>query len=336
MCPTSAPSKFTVAILPLGDISPWQIKLTVLVLEKEFEVNTLVLPPTKIPSQYFNAERGRYQARKLLNFLFPQLPVDAQRIMGIVEGKLENANNELCQGIAYSCNRVAVYCVPHLSMQQSDPVKNQIGQDALSYHLIVHEFGHTLGLAHCNQSDCAMNDTESNVVLCAHCRKWANRELKVTPGSAEERFSLAESLLLHSCFTQAIAVYREAISLAPREPLYHHRLGLAFYKAGQFYKAAQELGLAIKLSNDSRPNTHYNSGLSFLYNKLELAENSFAKAIAEAKDPKFTQRLVGQAYREILHDVERASRHYKEYLRLGGDDPNIVDWLISRGQLDKP
>ena len=33
------------------------------------------------------------------------------------------------------------------------------------------------------------------------------------------------------------------------------------------------------------------------------------------------------------YDVERASRHYKEYLQLGGDDQDVIDWMISRGQL---
>ena len=39
--------------------------------------------------------------------------------------------------------------------------------------------------------------------------------------------------------------------------------------------------------------------------RLRLAR----KAIAAAKDPKFMHRLVGQAYREITHDVEMASQH---------------------------
>lgn len=331
MSTESAPSQFTVAIAPLGSIPDWQIKLTALVLQREFEVKTMLLPAMEPPLQYFNAERSRYQAYRILDFLFSQLPVDAQRIMGIIEGGLENDKNEPCYGSAYPHNNTAIYRVP-LQLEQ---IKKQIKQDSLSYHLIVHEFGHTLGLPHCDQPDCAMNSERCSVVLCAGCHRWADRELKVQPGSAEERFSFAESLFTQNCLTQAIVVYREAVLCAPNEPLYHNRLANALYITEQKDEAGQEFDLAIKLSNDNH--CHYALGiLGLTTNQLKRAEDYFAKAIATAKDPKLTQKIIGQAYREISHDVELASRHYKEYLLLGGYDQDVVEWLVSRSQIDRP
>src|SRR3989338_3586774 len=191
-------SGLTVAIMPLGQISDWQIKLTAAVLKKAFGVKTTILPPKKVSSLYFNAERGMYQAVRLLDFLFFQLPADAQRIMGIIEGDLEVDDAFRCVGYADYYNGTAVYRVPPLSEQQSDRTKNQIDRD-ISHHLIMHEFGHTLGLRHCNQFDCAMHETQYSTKLCGPCRLWANRELKVQPGSAEERFSRAEALSKYNC-----------------------------------------------------------------------------------------------------------------------------------------
>ena len=327
-------SELTVAVLPLGQISTQQIKLTTMILDVVFGVKTTILPQTEVPSQYFNAERKRYQGSQILDFLFFQLPPNAQRIIGIVEGGLENADTISCSGIANLYQRVALYSVPHLS-EQSDLSEKQFGQDLISLFLITHEFSHTLGIPHCDQLDCAMNQTKYSVIMCARCRLWAKRELKVKPGSAEERFSYAEILFMHNRFAQAIAAYRQAILRAPKEPLYYHRLGAALHYAGQFDMANKEWGQALWFSDDL-PNGYYNLGLAHLRSGSEQAKDFFNKAIAAANDPKFMHRLVGQAYREILHDVEMASQHYQEYLRLGGDDPDIVDWLVSRSKLDKP
>jgi len=335
MCPTNVPSKFTVAILPLGQISPAQIKFTAAVLEQEFGVKTLTLPAIEIPRRFFNAERNCYQTGKILNFLFPKLPANAQRIIGIVDGDLENPEKEPSFGSASPYCRAAIYMVPRISEQiELGQVQNQLDQYRLSLHLIIHEFAHTLGVMHCKHSQCAMNETAFEAILCNNCRKWADHELKVQPGSAEERFSFAESLLIQDCSTQAIVAYREAVSCAPNEPLYYFRLILALYKAGQKDEALPDLKLALALSNDV-PGLNYASGLSLLRGDLESAEMYFAKAIAISRDLKFTQKLIGQAYREIIHDVERASRHYKEYLRLGGNDQDVIDWLISRNQLNR-
>ncbi len=328
-------SELTVAILPLGKISDRQIKLTAVVLNWMFGVKTIVLPTAEITSQYFNTERGRYQGDKILNFLFLQLPANAQRIMGILEGDLEENSNKPCLGLADLYQRVALYSVPHLS-GQSDQSKKQTDQDLMSILLITHEFAHTLGLSHCDQLGCVMNLSQHGATMCIYCSRWADRELKVRPGSAEERFSFAESLFFNGFFLQAITVYRQAIFHAPKEPLYYHCLAVALNQAGQFDKAKKEMTRALALSGNL-PDGYYNLGLVYIGGqRLEQAEVYFNKAIATAKDPRTMQRWIGQAYREILHDVERASRHYLQYLRLGGDDPDVVEWLISRSKLDKP
>lgn len=327
-------SELTVAILPLGSISSIQIEFTAVVLAEEFGVKTIVLPAIKLPTQYFNAERGQYQGRRVLELLFHHLPTDAQRIVGVIAGKLEYDDGEPCLGCSYPHYRVAVYSALPLSEWERLPDNERAKQYEISYIVATHEFGHTFGLPHCEQLDCLMYEAAFIPEMCAACRRWADRELKVKPGSAEERFSLAESLLSYNCFTQAIAVYREAIIRAPHEPLYHSGLAKALFEVGSGSMALQELKLAAELANDN-PDLYYSFGIALLNNKSK-SEEYFAKAIAVAKDPKFTHRLVGQAYREILHDVELASRHYLEYLRLGGDDPDVVDWLISRSKLDKP
>ena len=338
MSPANAPSKFTVAILPLGDIVAWQIKLTEDVLKQEFGVNTIVLPPIEIPSQCFNAQKYGYRKTELLKFLFLQLPANTQRIVGIIKGAIEIEHKDnayhICLGYANPYHRVAIYSVQNPAEQQCDQTENTTNQQCVYYHLIVHEFVHTLGVMHCGHPECAMNEYAYKVALCDNCRKWADRELKVQPGSVEERFSLAESFFTKNYLPQAIALYHEAITIAPREPLYYHRLSRAFYKQEQYEEAKEARRLEIEYSSEDEPGP-YICGLTCLEleDGLNAIEKFFAKALAMTKNQQNMQKLIGQAYREILHDVERASRHYKEYLQLGGDDQDVIDWMISRGQL---
>lgn len=331
-------SELTVAILPFRDVSLEQVTLTAEVLQEEFGVKTVVLPAMEMPAECFNAVLNQYQLVKVVNFLFHQLPANTQRIVGIVNGDLgieeKDGRLRLSLGYADPHSKAAIYGASNILEQQSHQQNNKLGEET-SRHLIIHEFAHTFSIKHCVNPECAMNKGGVKTTLCDHCRRWADRELRVKPGSAEELFSRAESLLRHNCLRQAIITYHEAISSAPNEPLYHTRLAKALFKVRLNKLADDQIALAAIMAKDAT-NYDYICGIACIDFNLEHAEESFAKAIASTTDPQLMHRLIGQAYREIIHDVERASRHYLEYLRLGGDDPDVVDWLVSRSKLDKP
>jgi predicted Zn-dependent protease/mRNA-degrading endonuclease HigB of HigAB toxin-antitoxin module len=319
-------SQFTVAILPLGDIYPRQIEFTDSVLKIEFKVNTIILPKIKIPEQYFDAENNCFRSRQILDFLFSQLPKKAQRIMGITENDLRSTNGQVaCAGLADICCKTAVYKIP--------TNRDIIYQDASTYHLIAHELGHTLYLKHCNKENCAMNDNEVNPTFCENCQKCADYELKIRPGSLEDMASLAEALLHYRYFHQAASVYRKIISSYPHEPLYYQRLSIALNNEADKKEATKALADQSTELDNNKVHLYYNLGLIYLKTDPEKAKKEFANAIMMARDKKFIHKIIGQAYRLINHDAEKTSLHYQEYLRLGGDDQDVIDWLISRNQL---
>lgn len=326
-------SELTVAILPIGGVSPWQIVYTAIVLRTEFGVKTLILPGIEIPPACFDTEIGQYRHDDLLDFLFQQIPAHAQRIVGIVADRLgSRVSKKACHGVAHPYDGMAVYREPCPAEYGDRVENNQKEKDFFSRHLIIHEFSHTLGIGHCTKQECAMHTVSYCDYLCDDCQRWVNRELQVKPGSAEERFARAESLRRRDQTDQAIIAYRQAAASSPREPIYYQGLGETLYKPEQLNERRESLTRSISFSNDY-PRFYYNFGLKNLRDNPVMAEDYFYKAIAAAKDRQKIQRLVGQAYREILHDVERASRHYKEYLRLGGNDPDVIGWMVSRGQL---
>lgn len=329
MSAKKAISELTVAILPLGQVSARQIILTADILEQEFGVKTIQLPPIEVPRKYFNAERNRYQAIRIISFLFSHLPANAQRIIGVIEANLEHSGTSPCGGYADFYNGTAVYSVPPLTKNHADPLNNEIDQDRHSYFLIVHEFGHTLGLEHCENAACAMHKSASSISLCGNCRRWANRELLVKPGSAEERFARAENLRSFKLNSRAVKTYQQALDQAPREPHYYHRLAVALAECGQVAEAKNAMVRAAAFASDY-PKFHYIAALNCLEEEPAEAEKLFAQKVAAAKDKKFAHKIIGNAYREIARDLGKAMHHYREYFHLGGDDQAIVDWYNSR------
>ena len=176
-----------------------------------------------------------------------------------------------CYGYSGFNQRAALYTVPHFPEESGGKPNEWLHNNLQSYYLVVHEFCHTLGITHCQHPKCAMNNAVFKTKLCDDCRRWAERELSVRPGGAEERFSLAESYLLNNHLTQAAAAYNEAIARAPREPLYYHSLSMVLYRLRQREEAEQNLMLAIEHSND--PGAYYACRLTCLRDTLPLLKN---------------------------------------------------------------
>ena len=322
-------SELTVAILPLGLISARQIDLTEKILKCEFGVKTIRLPKTEVPRLYFNAKHNRYRAPQIVNFLFFQLPANAQRIVGIMADGMEYNDTSPCSGYADFYIGTAVYSVPPLPKRHPNPEDNRIDKDCRSYCLIAHEFGHTLSLQHCEDTTCVMHKDSSKLIMCENCQRWANRELLVKPGSAEERFALAENLQSFKLTSRALEVYQQAVDQAHREPHYYHRLARALAESGQAQEAKNAMVYAAAFARDY-PEFNYVSALNCLETDPDETEKLFARAIETAKDKARVHQIIGNAYREIAHNVDKALQHYREYFQLGGNDQTIVDWYNSR------
>lgn len=172
-----APSQFTVAILPLGDVSDWHITLTVDVLKQKFGVNTLILPPRELPPEHLDAERGRYKNRPILNLLMSLIPTKAQCIMGVIAGELQDDEGRQQLGCAFTNYNTGAYSVLPASEWAILSAEKQTKKDNLSWHVIVHEFGHILDLSHCDNPDCIMHKTPTDTKMCANCLNWVDQKL---------------------------------------------------------------------------------------------------------------------------------------------------------------
>lgn len=329
-------SELTVAILPLGQISDQQITLTSEVLQQEFSVKTLIMPPEEIPDPCLDAGTGHCLIDKLFVYLALRMPMEAQKIICIVDAEI-SSNGQIYRAMTNRNWGVVFYSIARLTKDYANHPDSKTKIDCASLLIVSHEFGHALGLAgHCDNDKCIMRAAATTHTPCENCQRHINRELRVKPDSAETYFARAETLqevgaLLpdKAIFEVAVALYRQAVAQAKHEPHYHHRLALALAKNGQLAESKQAELLA-GIFSQSYPQFSYLFALNALEKNPDEAEKLFAKAITEAKDKQHIHKIIGNAYREIARNTDKALHHYREYFRLGGDDQTIVEWYNSR------
>ena len=321
-------SELTVAILPLGQISNWQITLTASVLEQEFGVKTVVMKQMEIPPSCLDKENGYCLVDKALLFLALYMPAEAQRIVGVTAVEIF-AKEKLYTGRAWLHGGAALYSTAQIKKKWEQDPDPDLMCDIRSVIVTIHEFSHTLGLKHCANTNCIMHESGSLDALCEDCRRWADRELQVKPGSAEERFARAETLQAIRFMAEAVKSYQQAISQTESEPHYYHRLALALAKCGKLEEAKNAQILAIKFAKDCLE-FYYLRALNHLEEDPDEAEKLFALAVSAAEDKMHIHKIIGNAYREINHNVDKAIHHYREYFQLGGDDQTIIGWYNSR------
>ena len=179
-------------VQPLGDeLAGEDSALVKTALESMIGVSVKLLPRAALPANAWYPARRRYRADKLLDFLDTRLPADGARILGLT-------------GTDISTTKGAVFDWGVLGLGRIDGASSVISRFRCAMKsrgaaharerlakVAVHETGHTLGLEHCPNRGCLMEDAEGQVAtcdreydFCARCRKLladAGRALPATP-----------------------------------------------------------------------------------------------------------------------------------------------------------
>lgn len=145
-----------IELLPLGDIGRPQLEDLAKSLSRELRCTCEVLAGALDISPSLNASRGQYHSTQILARMGAQAPRSTNRLLGIADVDLYIPILTFVFGEAQLNGRLAVVSTHRLRQEfYGLPADDSLLRDRLLKEA-VHELGHTFGLTHCDDTECAM------------------------------------------------------------------------------------------------------------------------------------------------------------------------------------
>ena len=179
-------------VQPLGDELPAaDAALVATAIEGVIGWEVRTLERMALPADAFYKPRRRWRADKLLDVLDGQLPRGGARILGLTGADISTTKGDVFDWGVLGLGRIdGASSVISLFRCRKGARAAAHARERLA-KVAVHEVGHTLGLDHCPNRGCLMEDAEGRVAtcdreydFCARCRNLladAGRPLPAPP-----------------------------------------------------------------------------------------------------------------------------------------------------------
>jgi archaemetzincin len=154
-----------------------------------FHHPVIILPPITLPSSFLNHSKGeRYSADSIINYLVQKTSDSITQIVGFTHTDIftteRDRSGEIRQplekyavwgifGLGYCPGKASIVSDYRLSTTDSMKFRHRLRT------VLFHEIGHNLGLPHCPNKGCMMNDANETITTidksgdnyCAECRR---------------------------------------------------------------------------------------------------------------------------------------------------------------------
>ncbi len=142
-------------IEPIGEVEKELLDFLSTKLEKGYDCTCRVAPPLRISESSHNLQRRQYNAEVLVAEISEKMPVDAERLLCVVDIDLFVPGLNFVFGLA--AGNTAIISLVRLRPEYYGERKNEYLFRERVLKEAVHELGHTLGLHHCPDIRCIMH-----------------------------------------------------------------------------------------------------------------------------------------------------------------------------------
>lgn len=185
-------NKRIVGIQPYEDFSIEEANLISFVIDSFYRLETKILPSKDLPKTAFTKIKSpRYRADSIINIQNQNIPKNVYYVLGLTNKDISVAKNDekgqimepkwkYCDfgimGLAYRPGKSAIVSKFRIKS------KNHKTEMTRLRKVVIHEFGHNLGLPHCPDKNCVMTSAaeklttidKEKLALCEKCKKIIN------------------------------------------------------------------------------------------------------------------------------------------------------------------
>lgn len=173
-----------ITLVSFGQFDSEKLEFVEYVLHEKFKFDSLKMVHQNLPAEAFYKPRNRYRANKLIHYLKENY--DSDKIIGLTHKDISTTSGKHedwgIMGLAY---RPGKSCVVS-TFRTFRGAKSEEHKNERLKKVVFHEFGHTLGLPHCeNSKSCLMRDANGKVItvdetddFCANCKSKILKYLK--------------------------------------------------------------------------------------------------------------------------------------------------------------
>jgi archaemetzincin len=177
-----------IALQPLGDYDQLQLQMLQKELHAFFRADVHILKTIAIPNSFRIAKDEMYIADSIVQFLLKLKNDSIAQVVGLTHKEIhtlkesKGSNDNKGKPMAYWYRIRGLGYVSHEACIVSD--YSMASTNAILWHTrlrnaVLHEIGHNLGLAHCNDESCLMSEKNGDIAVlsqsgrnfCEKCRQ---------------------------------------------------------------------------------------------------------------------------------------------------------------------